>query len=230
MALRDRLDAGAAKLSQGARDVADSGTVRQAGESLQGLRALFKTDVGRPTSIERFLVALVRAVREDDRTGDRSTRDVFEAARRRRRRLGVLSLGAGPLVGAASHVVDLYCETAVVCDLEGVHHLGLSDESIAAHMLVLWSVTDTLEEAESAIAGTGERSVAAILSTRLRAHSKERLPETLSRRSAVKALWDARAAVGEAREGASSAIRGVAFTGRRTKQVIRKAERQLGVR
>jgi hypothetical protein len=63
-----------------------------------------------------------------------------------------------------------------------------------------------------------------------RRHLSERLPETLTKRAAIKALWDVRGTVGDARKGATSgAVRTVVFTGHRTKKVIAAAEAQLGV-
>ena len=45
------------------------------------------------------------------------------------------------MVGTANQLVDLYCETATVVDLDRLHGLGMSDERIAAQMLVLWNIT-----------------------------------------------------------------------------------------
>ena len=199
--------------------------LRAPAEGFRGLRRLFADEDEKPTSIERFLLALVRAVRDDEPELDQSARDVFEDARRRRRRLALVSFGAGPLVGVANQVADLYCDTATVCELVELHGLDLRDERVAAHMLVLWSATDSIDEAQAAIDGTGP-PVAVILGGEL----SERVPERLTARTAVKALWQARGAVDDLRKGASSALGDVVFTGKRTKQLIARAERQLGVR
>jgi hypothetical protein len=86
-------------------------------------------------------------------------------ARKRRRRLGLVSFGAGPLVGVASQVADLYCETATVCDVVAIYDLDLTDERIAAHMLVLWEIVDDLDAADAAIAGAP--SIASLLGGQL---------------------------------------------------------------
>jgi hypothetical protein len=191
-----------------------------------GLRALIGGDGGRSVSLEAFLLSLVRNVRQDGRPDERNRRDVYVAARKRRRRLGLAAFSAGPWVGVANRFADLYCETAAVCDVASLHDLELSDEDIGAHMLVLWGITE--EHRAALLAMQGRPPVVEILTRRLASHASERLPERLTTRSAVKALWDARDALGDARKG-GGAIRTVAFTGHRTKKVIKKAEDQLGL-
>jgi hypothetical protein len=227
MGLRDRLEAGVTRLGAAAQEAADAGLPGTSGDGFRSLRALFSGEDDRPASVEGFLLALVRGVRDDERVEDRSARDVFEAARRRRRRLGLVSFGAGPLVGVANQLADLYCETATVCELADLHGLQLGDEQIAAHLLVLWSVIDSVDEAQRVINGTAEVTVASVLSSRLRA----RVPERMNARTAIGALWKARGVVGDGRRGTrSGAVATVVLTGRHTKQLIEEAELQLGVR
>jgi len=191
-----------------------------------GLRDLLNDD--QPLSIERFLLLLVGSVGGDEEVGERRDRDVYRGARKRRRRLAVLAFAAGPLVGVANQLADLYCETAIVCDVAAHRGLALEDEEVAAHMLVLWGILDNLEAASGAIGG--EPPVATVLAGKLRDRAGEQMPEKLTKRSVTKALWDARAQLGDARKGATSgAVRNVMFTGHRTKQVIARAEAQLGV-
>jgi len=116
---------------------------------------------------------------------------VFKAAKRRRRRLGVVSLGAGPLAGAANQLADLYGDTATVCDLVDLHGLELSDAEIAAVMLELWNVAGSSEQASAAITGTGD-SISELLVSRVNERASEQIPEKWTKRSAAKALWDAR--------------------------------------
>jgi hypothetical protein len=226
MGLRERFEENAARIADGAQKAAASASAQRVGEGFDGLRSLFDDDE-RSLSGERFLLALVRAVRTDDHSDERRARDVYVAARKRRRRLGLISFGTGPLVGVANQLADLYCETATVCDVAAFHGLNLSDEEIGAHMLVLWGIADTHAAARGAI--VGEPPVAKLLAADLGERLGERLPERLTKRSLTKALWDARAAVGDVRRGATgSAVRSVMFTGHRTKKVIKKAEGQLG--
>lgn len=189
---------------------------------------MFKDD-GESLSVERFLLTLIRAVRTDDEgSNERSSRDVYVMARKRRRRLGLMSFGAGPLVGVANQLADLYCETATVCDVAALHGLPLSDEQIGAHMLVLWGISGNHDAAQRAM--IGEPPVASILASKLQDRVGEQLPEKLTKRSVTKALWDVRGTLGDARKGSTTgAIRTVAFTGHRTKKVIKTAELQLGV-
>jgi len=227
MGWKDLLEEQATRLGEGARAAA-SVQAQRAGEGFRGLRAIFEDDE-ESLSVERFLHLLVRAVRDDEgESTDRSSRDVYVIARKRRRRLGLISFATGPLVGVANQVADLYCETATVCDVAALHEMNLDDGQIAAHMLVLWSVTDDLGEAQRAIAS--EISLADLLGGKLFVQVDERLPEELTKRSIASALWDIRETVGDVRRGATSeAVRTVAFTGHRTKKVIGRAEAQLGV-
>ena len=78
MGLRDRLESGAARVGEAAKDAAEAGLRRAPDEGFKSLRALFKEDDDQPLSIERFLIALVQTVRDDEREEDRSARDVFE--------------------------------------------------------------------------------------------------------------------------------------------------------
>ena len=227
MGFREQLEEKAALVGDSARTVATSDRMQRVGDGFRGLRALF-ADQDRPLSVEGFLLALVRAVRDDERVVDASRRDIYVLARKRRRKLAVVSFGAGPLVGVANQLSDLYCETAIICDLGILHRLSLSDEQVAAHMLVLWAVVEDIGVAEQAI--TGEPSLTRMLGTKLRDRANEQLPDRLTKRSITNALWDVRNATGEVRRGGLwDAIRTVLFTGHRTKNFIKRAEVQLGV-
>lgn len=238
MGWRDRVEQGTAKLGEQARVVAGSERVQRAGESLQGFRHLV-ADEERRSSLEAYLLALVDAVREDEREEDRSRREVYVQARKRRRRLGLISFGAGPLAGVASRVADLYCEVATVCDVADFHDLRLSDEQVGAQVLVMWSIIDDLEQAEGAM--RGEPPLAQTLAGRLGERFDLKAEADLSEMSSVemaKLLWEARSMEGELRDSLTGArdaasgqpIRSVAFTGHRTKKLIKKVEKQLGVR
>lgn len=57
------------------------------------------------------------------------------------------------------------------------------------------------------------------------------LPEKPTKSVALQTLWRARSLTEDARKIAGSgSVSGVVFTGHRTKQLIKQAERQLGVR
>lgn len=227
MGLRDRLEKEAVRLGGDVRKKAiASAQVQRAAAGFRGLRAMFEDDES--LSVDRFLLLLVRAVRDDDQSEGRLTRDVYVTARKRRRRLGLISFATGPLVGVANQVADLYCETAAVCDVAALHGLSLSDDQIAAHMLVLWAIADDFPAAQKAM--RGDPPLATLLGDRLFERVDEHLPERLTKRSITKALWDVRGTLADARKGATSgAVRTVAFTGHRTKKVIKRTEIQLGV-
>lgn len=226
MGWRDRLEENATRLGESARKAAVSAPV-EAGERLRGIRAMLSEEDGQSLSVERFLLTLVRAVRDDEQGEERIAREVYVTARKRRRRLGLMSFGTGPFMGVANQFADLYSETATVCDVAALHGLNLSDEQISAHMLVLWGVVDDHDAAQRAMAG--EPPVATILAKKLYERAAEQLPEKPTKRSVTKALWDVRGAVGDARKSATTgAVRTVAFTGHRTKKLIKSAEAQLG--
>lgn len=228
MSLRNRLGEEAVRFGERAR-VATSEHLQRGGEGLRGFRAVV-ADEDRRLSVEDYLSALVRAVRQDEREEDRTRRDVYVEARKRRRRLGLVSLGAGPLAGVVSRAIDLYCEAGIVCDLAELHELDLTDQQIAAHLLVLWSVSDDLSAAERAL--RGDPPVADLLRTSLDRLGLE-LPQDLTKVTVTKALWDLQkldlpAAVTKSRKKvAGQPISSVAFAGHRTKRVIKKVERQL---
>jgi hypothetical protein len=226
MGVKDRMTSGAARVSGATRELA-----AVHGDRLGGLRSISSGDDEQPLGIERFLVGLVRAVRVDEAPEGRTTRDVNKAAARRRQRLGALSFAAGPLAGVAGQLADLYCDTATVCDLAAVHDLQLTDEVIAAHMLVLWHVTEHVDEALSAVRGRDERGVAALVAARLRQHADAQMPDTLDKRGVIKALWQARGLVGDIRRGATTRpVKAVISPGKPAKQFVERAERQLGLR
>ncbi len=228
MGWKERLAEKAVSVGEGARGIAASDRAQRAAGGFRALQALF-ADQDRPLSAEGFLLALVRAVRDDERAEDVSHRDLYVLARKRRRRLALLSLGAGPLVGVANQLADLYCETAIVCDLGVVHGLTLGDEEVAAQMLTLWALVENLDSGRRAI--VGEPTLTQILAAKLRDRAGEQLPAQLTKRSITGALWDVRRLAGEARGGGlSDATRTVLFTGHRTKKLIGRAEEQLGVR
>ncbi|HUA74213.1 MAG TPA: hypothetical protein VL988_05575 [Solirubrobacteraceae bacterium] len=201
-----------------------------AGERFKGLRSVFADDE-RPVTIENVMAGLVSAVREDEHEEDLSARDVYKAARSRRRRLGLLSFGAGPLAGVATRIVDLYCETALLCDLALLHGIDLNDRQVVANMLVLWGISDNLAEAEATMGGqAGGGSLLSAVARRARESVGPAVPAKLTKRAAVQMLWDARELVDDARKAAGTGnVGGVVFAGHRTKRLINKAEVQLGV-
>ncbi|MGN6216034.1 MAG: hypothetical protein ACTHN7_03625 [Solirubrobacterales bacterium] len=222
------MEANAVRVGDSARRAAAGAPGQLAGEGFRGLRAMFSNADEESLSAERFLLTLVRAVREDRPEDDRDARDVYVTARKRRRRLALLAVGTGPLVGAVNQLADLYCETATVCDVAALHGLELTDEHLSAHMLVLWGIADDHPAALKAMAG--DPPVARILTGRLRDSLDEAMPGQLTKWSMTKALWDVRGTVSDARKGATTRAAGtVVLTGHQTKKVIRKAETQLGV-
>lgn len=218
MGLKDRVTKEAAKASTAAR------TRIEGSSALQRLLA----DADQAIKNERLLVGFVRAVRTDEPPAGRTEAEFEKATKRRRQRLGALPFATGPLVGVGSQVVDLYCDTATMCDLVAFHGLELTDEEIAAHMLVLWSVTDDFDVALAAVANGG---VPALVTVRLAGQASTHLPEVRTPRGAIKAIWQARALTRDVREKATSGpVKAVLMPGKATRALIARGESQLGVR
>ena len=220
---RARDAAGSAKDAAGsARDAATARAKDAVSARVEGsaLVQLLRMDDDRRITIEGVTVLLVSAVRRDEDRG-LSDRDVLQAAKRRYRRLGTLSLPSGPLGGV---VVNLYCEAATLCDVVELRGTPLSDDAVAAHLLVLWGVIPDVQEAADAITGLGPNA-AAILATRARERvAKVDLPEPMTKRGALLALWRLRDVAGEA-EG--TGVRERLFPGRRVAAFVEEAGAQL---
>ena len=228
MGIRDRMVKGATRLGTSAAEAATS-RAQRVGSGFKALRAIL-ADEDQPTDVETFLLTLIKSVRDDEPSEQRTRRNVYEDARSRRRRLGMVSFGAGPLVGVATHIVDLYCDIATFCDLVDVYGLGLGRREIAAHMLVMWAIVEPLGDAEAVMDGTGDRTIAAIMAETLRDGAAAHLPANSTKRAVAKALWDARTFLGDARSAAGTgSVGGVVLAGHHTKQFIKKAERQLDI-
>lgn len=222
------MEENARRVGEGGRRIAASAQAQRVEGGFRSLWELVSGDDDRARSAEGFLLALVGAVRKDEHEEELRARDVYVASRKRRRRLGMMSFGAGPLVGVANQLADLYCETAIVCDIAALHGLEQSDEELAAQMLLLWGVVASPLEARQAI--EGNPPLASTLAGRLSEGVAGQLPEELTKRASIKALWDVRGTIGDARRASSTkAVRTVVFTGFHTKKVIKRAEAQLGV-
>ncbi|MEV4420041.1 hypothetical protein AB0L40_08715 [Patulibacter sp. NPDC049589] len=230
--MAERLAAKAAAMTEQARSSATArardaaGAARDAvsARAQGGLLGLLRMDDDRRVTIEGITVLLVSAVRSDEER-DLSDRDVLKAARRRYRRLGALSLPSGPVGGV---LVTLYCEAATLCDLVELKGDPLSDEAVAAHLLVLWHVVPDLDAAAGAIAGSGP-NVAAVLRERAQGRIDAlELPEPMTKRAAVRLLWRLRDVAGDAQELEGTGVRERLFPGRRVKAFVVEAVEQLG--
>jgi hypothetical protein len=223
MGLRDRLTAGAAQL-------ADTAATRARDAVLHGdhtgarLLALLRMEDDRPLTVENLLVLLVDAVRGDD---DEllTERDVVKAAKRRQRRLGTMAVLGGP---TGLRLVSLYCEVAILCDLEQMHGLGLSDEQMAGHLLVLWNIMPSHEMAMAAIEGRGP-SVADSVGDALHGTVVKGAADDgrITKREAVLMVWRLRGVTDDLSMPGSSRARDVLLPGSRVKELKAAAEHHL---
>ena len=183
---------------------------------------------------ERLVTLFVQAVRQEDQENLRE-KDVIKAAVRRQRLIGLASVPAGPI---GVYVSSLYCEAAILCHVEQLHRLGLSDQQLAAHLLALWNVMPDATVAEAAINGSGPSVVAfhagratdAVPGLSLKSMGSE-----FKKVDALKFLWRLRKGVRqgiqdtvESTPGSISA-KDVLLPKGRVKEVFATAQRQFGV-
>jgi len=196
---------------------------------LSGMRALLNHDEDGSLSIERFLLLLIHTSRSKAPAA-RSQKDLIKLARQRRRYLGTRCVAAGPFVGVTTKLADLYSEAATVCELVDFYRLDLSDQQVAAHMLVLWNVTDDADEALAAVDPAIAGTIARVVAGRARYKIASDTSASVTMLTAAKVLWDFRgSAVDVRRHTRAQSVRGWLFAGHRTKQLIKKAEQQLGI-
>jgi hypothetical protein len=229
--MRDRLAARAAHVGGQAKEAAAT-RVREAAESAKdvvaartdgGLLGLVRMDDDRPVTIEAVTVLLVAAVRKDEGRG-LDDRDVLKAAKRRYRRLGTISLPSGPIGGV---LVTLYCEAATLCDVVEVRGDEMTDERVAAHLLVLWDVLPDIAVADLAVRGEGPGVVDVLRARALERVASLDLPDPMTKRAAVVALWRLNGLAGEAMELEGTGIRERLFPGRRVTSFVRSAHEHL---
>src|SRR3712207_126842 len=116
--LRGRVTGGAARLADAALERAQDAVLNGDHPAARFI-ALTKMDDDAPMTPESFLVMLVDAVRGDE-ARQMGHDDVMKAAKRRQARLGKLCVFGGP---TALYLLSLYCEVAVLCDVERAHRL-----------------------------------------------------------------------------------------------------------
>lgn len=127
-----------------------------------------------------------------------------------------------------------YCEAAILCHVEQLHRLDLTDEQLTAHLMALWKVMPDYEQAEAAIRGTGP-SIAAFHKARTQDATSgigfDKRGE-IGKLDALKFLWRLRKVSGQAVDSApgSAKLRHVVLPKGRVKDVFALSEKQLGVR
>jgi hypothetical protein len=177
-------------------------------------------------SLERSLITMVRQARRTAATPGRTRKHVQRTARRRLRRMALGCVLVGPFAGVVLRGAAPIVEAATVWDLADTHGLGLSEDLVAAHLLVLWAVTPDYAEAHAALERRGT-NVSTLLARRL----GDQLPDRWSRRNVAAVMWRSRRLAKDAREIGPSAVFGTVLRpGPRAKAFIERAERQLGVK
>jgi hypothetical protein len=173
---------------------------------------------------EGLLLRLVRSVRDDERASGSSALEARKAAKKRARKIALMSAITGPLAGPTRQLLHLYGDTATVCDLVGVHGLEKSDADVAAVMLVLWNITADLDIASAAMAGGDGASVTALVNAHLKGRAGDLLPATAGPRAIVSALSRSRDVVSDVTGGGARGTLGsVVRPGKRVKTVTERA-------
>jgi len=188
------------------------------------IKALKDMRDDQPVTIEALLVVLVDAVHQDD-SGEPSKRDVKKAGKRRQRVAGTVGMFAGPI---GMYVASLYCEAEIMCDVADRHRLVLSDEDLAAHLLVMWNAMPDFVSATAAIDGTGQ-SVAGRMATQLHGKVTAKPLDEMTKRDAVLALWRLRGLISNTSMPERANPKDILLPGSRVKAITKAAERQLGV-
>ncbi|MBA3747144.1 MAG: hypothetical protein H0W96_06570 [Solirubrobacterales bacterium] len=230
MGLKDRIADGASKVGDGAKGLASSAAAK-AKETVVGseagarLLAIVQIDDDRPLTPERLLVMLVDAVNGDEQMRELSHRDVVKAAKKRQRLAGTAGALGGPI---GLQLASLYCEAELLCDVAERHRLELTDEELAAHLLVLWNAMPDLATARAAIDGSG-LSVAARVAIDAHAKVVTKPREEMTKRDVVKMIWRLRNVAGDVDLPGSNNPLNVLLPGKRVKAFTAAAEQQLGV-
>jgi hypothetical protein len=223
--LRERVNGGATRMTSVALERAEHALLHGAHAAARFI-ALMKMDDSRPLTPESFLVMLVDAVRGDEGREMRH-RDVRKAAKRRQARLGKLCVFGG---ATALYLLSLYCEVAVLCDVERAHQLDLSDEEITAHLMVLWRLMPEHADALAALRDEGPSifdRAAEHVRTNVVAGAAD--DGQITKREALMLVWRLRGAYGEIELPGSASPRDVFLPGARVKALTAAAEEQLGV-
>lgn len=226
---REHLSTAAVRTTEVARAASETATADRARQQLAAFQALLSDRLPTgPDGIapEQFVVLLVGKARSAD-DEDLSDRDVVRAAKSRWRRGRAAALGATVFAGAANHLVDLYCETAMVCDLVRLHELPIDDVEIAARMLVLWDVADDVGQAEAAM-NRSDSSITQLLRARAGAQAQGRVPEQWTAKALIQALWRTRGLATEVSAG-SGAVTGIVMPGKTVKRFHIRARVVLGI-
>jgi hypothetical protein len=188
-----------------------------------GARLRLLADDDAQLSVERFLVLLLDAMNGAEDPDRPTAEEVARAGRRRARRAGILGIWGGP---AGLMATSLYAEAMLVCDIVDHHGLELTDEQIAAHLLLLWELTPDLASAEAAIDGSGPSVAERLVGDRV----LDGKPVTeLSPMGAVKALWRLRSLMDPDELPGTTKLRHFALPKRRVRKITAAMEAQLGV-
>lgn len=196
----------------------------QAESATSRLKALRDMRDDQPITVEALLVLLVDAVHADE-PRELSKRDVKKAGKHRHRIVGGLGMFGGPI---GMYVASLYSEAKIVCDVADRHELDLSDEDLAAHLLVMWNAMPDFSTAQAAIDGSGQ-SVASRTATQFRDRLTDKPLDQMTKRDAVLVLWRLRGVAKAASLPGATGAKDVLLPGGRVKTVIKAAERQFGV-
>jgi hypothetical protein len=235
MGFRDRLTALAETVADEARARTTDAVQDARGHATRGARWLadrdpsasarlkLMADENARLSVEAFLVLLLDTMNADDDDDTPTAKQVERAGRRRARRAGIVGIWGGP---AGLCLASLYSEAMLVCDIVDRHDLDLTDEQIAAHLLVLWGLSPNLDSATAAIEGTGPSVAEQVLGDRV---LDDKPITELRPKDAVMVLWRMRQLMDPDELPGTTKMRHFALPKRRVRRVTQDVEAQLGV-
>jgi hypothetical protein len=186
-----------------------------------GLREILRMDDDRQISPERLLLMLVAAVDGDDEV-EMSLKDLRAAGKPSER----IAAAAGVLGGAPGVFVgSLYADAAIYCLLDDCFELGLTNEDVAAKLLVAWGAVPDMATAQAAIDADDPITLAGI--------ARQQLGEAVraqTKRDSIMMLWRMR--WGLRRKAPIldiSSVKRLVFTGGALEDRLEDAADQLGI-
>lgn len=220
--LKDRAQEAARKVAESDQAmVARQLTASQMAKLGPHLREVIDLDDDRPVTPETLLMRVVAAVHDDDEV-ELSFKDLRGTGKRNER----LTAAAGMIGGGVGCVIaDLYAEAALFWMLADCFDLDLSDEAVAAHLLVAWGALPDPVVARAVMDPRQEATIAAEASKRCQVEAVS----MLTKRDSVATLWRLRSGLARVPIFDPSTLHDLFFAGRALQQRLDTAALQLGL-
>lgn len=216
MGIRDRFEK---RVTNAATHIADKGinAVNSTIDAGARIKAL-ADNPDQPMTIEALILVLVETVRSENNGNRPTSRDEVKAFYATRQKVIAWLSKVGPLGAAGGSLAALYNDAAILCDVADINHLNLSQDDLAAHVLVQWRIMPNHARGLAAMRTAAGESVADYLKARLPTGDTAENPDRMSKREVVVLLWKLRSRrTAKVRNGVSQ-----------VEAMIQAAEEQLG--